>query len=85
MWANLARLQPGHDEVKFVITSAEDYDFARALMDRGEVPAGVTVLLSPAAPVLAPQTLAEWILRDGLAVRFQVQLHRVLWGDRTGV
>ena len=85
VWANLARLQPQHDEVKLVITDADDYAFSRALVQSGQVPAGVTVLFSPAAPLLNPQTLAAWILRDGLAVRFQLQLHRVLWGDRTGV
>jgi len=43
------------------------------------------VLLSPVQGKLTPADLAEWILRDGLAVRMQVQMHRVIWGDRTGV
>ena len=85
VWANLPRLRPGHDEVKVVITSEADYAWARAELSRRAVPDGVTVLFSPAAPLLAPAVLASWIVRDCLPVRFQVQLHKVLWGDRPGV
>lgn len=82
---NLARLVAGRDEVKMVLCGEEDYRFARELLQRGAIPAGVTVLLSAAAPLLAPAALAEWIVRDRLPVRFQVQLHKVLWGERRGV
>lgn len=83
--ANLPRLVPGKDEVKLVLCSEDDYRFARDLLSRGSIPAGVTVLMSAAAPLLSATELAGWIVRDRLAVRFQVQLHKVLWGDRRGV
>ncbi len=83
VWKNLPLLSPGHDEVKFVIAGDADYAFAREVLPR--VPPGVTALFSPVTPGLAPAALAEWIVRDRLPVRFQVQMHKVLWGERTGV
>jgi 7-carboxy-7-deazaguanine synthase len=85
MEANLARLRPGHDELKFVIVDDNDYLWARDYLARAPIPKGVTVLFSPAAPTMNPTTLAENIVRDRLPVRFQVQLHKVLWGDKIGV
>ncbi|MBI5497201.1 MAG: radical SAM protein [Deltaproteobacteria bacterium] len=84
VWGNLARLRP-HDEVKFVIGSAEDYAFTRRVLDEHRLAARCTVLLSPVTPGMDPPELAAWIIRDRLPVRFQVQLHKVLWGDRRGV
>jgi 7-carboxy-7-deazaguanine synthase len=78
-------LRPGVDEVKFVISDVFDYEFARALVVRSAFPTGVTVLFSPAAPRMNPTELAERIIKDALAVRFQVQMHKVLWGDKSGV
>ena len=84
VWANLARLRP-HDEVKLVITSEADYDYAREVVATRGIPAGATVLFSPGFPAMKPATLAEWIVRDRLPVRFQLQMHKVLWGERAGV
>lgn len=77
--ANLELLKPG-DEIKFVLASRADYLWARELIrDRG-LAERHTVLLSPVWDQLEPRDLAEWILADGLAVRMQVQLHKILWG-----
>jgi 7-carboxy-7-deazaguanine synthase len=78
---NLNRLGPD-DQIKFVMTDRADYDFAKNLLhgkwpDRFPVP----VLFSAAVPQLFPAQLAEWILADHLAVRLQVQLHKILWPD----
>jgi 7-carboxy-7-deazaguanine synthase len=80
-----AILKPGHDEVKFVVTDETDYAYARDLVQRGSFPQGVTVLFSAAAPMMEPRWLAERIIADQLDVRFQLQLHKVLWGNRSGV
>lgn len=82
---NLARLVPGRDEVKLVVCDEGDYRFARELIASGRIPVGVAVLLSAAAPLLQPATLAEWMVKDRLVARFQLQLHKALWGDRRGV
>jgi len=89
---NLKWLKP-HDEIKFVITSAEDYSWARDLINSGCLPTREILLCAatPGAgnsgfPGVQPQWLAERILEDRLPVRFQVQLHKVIWGpDKTGV
>jgi 7-carboxy-7-deazaguanine synthase len=76
--ANLARLRP-RDEVKFVLTGREDYEWARRFVRRtGIVKRCAAVLFSPARGRLAAADLGQWILRDGLPVRLQLQLHRVL-------
>ena len=80
-WENVEHLSPG-DEVKFVIADRADYDFARAaLVDRGLV-GRCTVLLGPVAGRLPPATLAEWMLTDGLDVRLNLQLHKILWPEK---
>jgi 7-carboxy-7-deazaguanine synthase len=88
-FADLALLKPGLDEVKFVIVDDTDYAYAKDIVGRGVIPAGVTVLFSPAAstttPAGWPTTLAERVVADRLPVRFQVQLHKVLWGNKSGV
>jgi 7-carboxy-7-deazaguanine synthase len=85
VWANLPRLLPGKDEVKLVIVDDADYAWAKDVVAKQAIPPGVTVLFSPAAPTMDPARLAERIVADRLPVRFQVQLHKVLWGDRPGV
>lgn len=82
-WPNLARLTP-RDEVKFVITDETDYVWAREVMAERGLANICPVLFSPAWGRLAPALLAEWVLRDGLPVRMQVQLHKVLWGEAPG-
>ncbi|HUW97824.1 MAG TPA: 7-carboxy-7-deazaguanine synthase QueE [Acidiferrobacter sp.] len=83
LYTNLDRLRP-QDQVKFVIASALDYDWARQLIDRHALTERCEVLFSPVHGELPAQSLADWILRDRLAVRFQMQLHKILWGDARG-
>jgi len=85
---NLALLTPG-DQLKIVICSRADYEWARELLQTDaaakSVPGtGFQVLLSPSWGQVEPRDLAEWILADRLDVRLQLQLHKVLWGDQPG-
>lgn len=82
-WANLAHLRP-HDEVKFVIASRGDYEWMRDLLQREGLAQRCTVLASPVWGEADPADLAAWVLADGLDVRLQVQLHKVLWQDARG-
>lgn len=79
-WQNLAHLT-ADDEIKFVVRDRLDYDWARRQIAERRLAAICTVLLSPVAGDLAPATLAGWIVDDRLPVRFQLQLHKILWGD----
>lgn len=83
LWANLEYLTP-HDEIKFVLCDAADYDWARGQIAERRLDARCPVLLSPVYGRLAPRDLAEWILRDRLPVRLQLQLHKLLWGEAPG-
>jgi 7-carboxy-7-deazaguanine synthase len=70
------------DEVKFVIGSREDYLWSKDKIELFGLSEKVeTILLSPVTDVLSPETLAGWILEDKLPVRFQVQLHKIIWPD----
>lgn len=83
-WANLAQLRQS-DELKFVLTSEDDYQWAkRVILDR-RLDAVCPILLSPAFAELEYSQLAEWVLRDKLKVRMQVQLHKLIWGERRAV
>ncbi|MGH6635510.1 MAG: 7-carboxy-7-deazaguanine synthase QueE [Gammaproteobacteria bacterium] len=82
-YANL-RLLSEHDQVKFVVCDRGDYDWAKESLTRFHLPECCEVLFSPASGHLAPVILAEWILADRLPVRFQIQLHKYLWGDVPG-
>jgi 7-carboxy-7-deazaguanine synthase len=82
-WDNLALLQP-HDEVKFVLCSRADYDWAREIIERHQLVGRCPILFSPSYTQLPARELADWIVADRLPVRFQVQLHKVLWGDQPG-
>lgn len=73
-----------NDEIKFVISSEGDYNWAKQLTEREDLAARCEVLFSPCMGSLEPSLLADWILRDQLPVRFQVQLHKMLWGDAPG-
>ena len=84
LYENFAGLRE-HDEIKFVICDRGDYEWARLQCERYELldgPAGV--LFSPSAPELEPRVLADWIVQDRLPVRFQIQLHKLLWNDEAG-
>jgi 7-carboxy-7-deazaguanine synthase len=79
-WANVALLQP-HDEVKFVIQDRADYEYARDVVAHYDLCAKcAAVLFSPVHGGLEARELAEWILRDRLAVRLQLQVHKYIWG-----
>lgn len=82
-YENLERLGP-QDQLKFVICNRADYEWAREQLRRLALDRRCEVLFSPVADELAPHALAEWILEDRLPVRFQVQLHKLLWGDQPG-
>jgi 7-carboxy-7-deazaguanine synthase len=79
----LARLGPS-DQVKFVICSRADYEWSRARLEALGLAARCGVLFSPSHEQLPARDLAEWVLEDRLPVRFQVQLHKYLWGNVPG-
>lgn len=72
------------DEVKFVILDEGDYDWAKSMLTEHGLTSRCPVLFSPVAGKLLPGQLADWILRDGLQVRMQIQLHKYLWGEVSG-
>jgi len=81
--SNLDHLKP-LDQVKFVLTDRADYEWAVARLDENRLPERCEVLFSPAFGQLEARDLADWILQDRLPVRFQLQLHKLLWGDEPG-
>ena len=83
LWANLEELTP-HDQVKFVVCSRGDYEWARQKIGEHKLDQLSEVLISPAWGLVEAKELAEWILADRLPVRFQLQLHKLLWGDTPG-
>ena len=83
LWSNLAELGR-HDQLKFVICSRADYEFARAQLGERGLDTICEVLFSPAWGQVEARELAEWILQDHLPVRLQLQLHKLLWGDVPG-
>ncbi len=84
-WPNLDRLK-ATDELKVVVLDRADYEWARALVRERRLDERCTVLFSPVHGQLEPGRLARWVLDDGLPVRVQVQLHKVLWpGVERGV
>ena len=85
-WANLAHLTE-RDEVKFVLASRADYEWMRGIIaERGLAPLGPRLLASAAFGLLSPPELVRWVLEDGLHVRVQLQLHKVIWGaEQQGV
>jgi len=80
---NLGHLGP-RDQVKFVICDRADYEWAKAELARHDLAGRCEVLFSPSYGQLPAHALAEWILHDRLPVRFQIQLHKVLWGEERG-
>lgn len=85
IYANISQLD-NKDQIKFVITSREDYQWARFKLDEYHLHEVVgEVLFSTSYDDLEAKDLAEWIVRDRLPVRFQLQLHKILWGDVPGV
>ncbi len=82
-YSELQRLQP-KDLVKFVICSREDYEWSRRQLAELQLASRCTVLFSPSHEQLPPGQLADWLLEDHLPVRFQLQLHKYLWGNVAG-
>mgnify|MGYP003715130631 CR=1 FL=1 len=81
---NIPLLRP-HHQVKFVLADRKDYDWARFMLDQHQLHQRVgDVLFSPVQGQLAPGELADWIVADRLPVRFQLQLHKLLWNDARG-
>jgi 7-carboxy-7-deazaguanine synthase len=81
--ANVDHLTP-RDQVKLVICDRADYDWAKARLAEHDLARRCEVLFSPSYGQLEAHVLAEWILHDRLPVRFQIQLHKVLWGEERG-
>jgi 7-carboxy-7-deazaguanine synthase len=77
-------LLTSHDQVKLVIADRNDYDWAVAVMRKYRLDERCSVLFSPAFGSIEPRQLAQWIIDDRLPVRFQLQLHKLLWGDEQG-
>ena len=83
LWSNIAQLTP-HDQLKFVICSRADYDWAKAELCGRQLNERCEVLFSPSYTQVTPRELADWIVADRLPVRFQMQLHKQLWGEEQG-
>ena len=77
---NLKRLNP-LDQIKFVIKTRDDYDFAKKILNTVPEVSGNRVLFSPVLKNLKPSLLAEWILDDGLKARLHLQIHKIVWPD----
>lgn len=84
LWENIPYLT-ANDQVKFVVCSRADYEWARFKLDEHQLASRVSdVLFSPSFGVVNPTELAEWLLEDKLPARLQLQLHKLLWNDEPG-
>ena len=83
-WDNL-NLIHSKDEIKFVLCSREDYDWAKKILHQYKLTEKCDVLFSPVYQKLNTTDLGNWILEDHLPVRMQIQLHKLLWGEKPGV
>jgi 7-carboxy-7-deazaguanine synthase len=77
-WENIESLT-AQDEVKFVIANETDYEWAKEVIQKYNLTDRCTILMSPVFGNIENRTLAEWILRDHLQVRFQLQIHKYIW------
>ncbi len=84
LWDNIGHLS-AKDEVKFVLVDRADYDWAKEVIIKNRLTSKCPVLFSPVYKTLIPTDLASWVLEDCLPVRMQVQLHKILWGEKSGV
>lgn len=82
MWSNIEHLDK-KDEVKFVISSRQDYLWSRDIISRFCLEKRCNILLSPVYGELDAKDLAQWMLDDGVKARLQLQLHKIIWGSRT--
>ena len=83
-WPNVDAVTAG-DEIKFVLVDRQDYEWARDKVIAEKLNERAPVIFSPVWETLKPVDLAEWVIADKLAVRVQVQLHKILWGEKPGV
>jgi 7-carboxy-7-deazaguanine synthase len=83
LWGNLDLLT-AHDQVKFVLCGRADYEWARGVLMEHALHQRCDVLFSPSKSELPARELADWIVADRLPVRFQLQLHKILWNDEPG-
>lgn len=83
LFENLHYILP-HDEIKFVICDRQDYDWSKNIILKYNLNNLCAILLSPSYHEISNQLLADWILEDNLPVRFQIQLHKTIWGDVKG-
>ena len=83
LWSNLEYLN-AQDEIKLVLCDEADYIWGKMILLEKNLSARCEVLFSPAQGQLSPTDLADWILRDQLPVRMQLQLHKILWGNVAG-
>lgn len=84
LWSNLEHVKPT-DEIKFVLCSRADYDWAKAKLTELKLTEKCPILFSPSYHQLKAEELASWVLADKLPVRIQIQLHKILWGEKSGV
>ena len=82
-WENLGILKKS-DELKFVICSREDYQWSKLIIEKYMMIDICPILFSPSSESLDPRDLAEWILADQLPIRFQIQMHKILWDNQPG-
>ena len=83
LWENMPLLT-AHDQIKFVICSRDDYDWARGIVAAHRLHERCDVLFSPSKSEISARDLADWIVQDRLPVKFQMQLHKILWNDEPG-
>jgi len=82
-WDNLEHIK-SRDEIKFVLCSREDYEWAKNVIAEHALDKKCSLLFSPVYQQVNPTELAEWVLQDKMPVRMQVQLHKILWGETPG-
>ena len=83
-WTILSDIQR-KDEIKFVIANKKDYDWSKKMMKKHNLNKICPILFSPVSNKIDISKLADWILKDGLDVKLQMQLHKYIWGDKKGV
>jgi 7-carboxy-7-deazaguanine synthase len=81
--SNIAYLKQS-DQIKFVLCSIDDYNWAKQMITEHQLTEHAHILFSPSFSQLNPTQLADWIIKDRLPVRFQLQLHKILWNDAPG-
>ena len=84
LWSNLDHIKQ-QDEIKFVICSHQDYLWSVDVIKKYKLEDKANLMFSPSYGKVNPSEIAEWMLKDGLHARLQVQLHKVLWGEKQGV